>query len=214
MGACRRAVGGRYVRAMTVLYPVAKTAQAALDAPLGRAAREREAARRAEGEVRFVTEAVGPAFSSREAALDAWPGRLDDDRKGKGPLVLPEDRFCTLREVLSPVKGRRPRVVPAKPVFANGRRWPEPTAAALETQWRLSVSYWKVVDPAEEARRDTAPGQARSLRTTHGADDLDARALRAMAQAPLQPVKPQQPLDIGLFEARAPENPSLVLPDE
>jgi len=31
----------------------------------------------------FVTEAVGPAFASREEALDAYAGRLDDERPGK-----------------------------------------------------------------------------------------------------------------------------------
>ena len=55
-----------------VLYPVAKNAEAALNAPLGRAAREREARTRAKTEVRFATEASGPAFESREAAMAAW----------------------------------------------------------------------------------------------------------------------------------------------
>ena len=31
---------------------------------------------------------------------------------------------------------------------------------------------------------------------------------------PLRPVEPQQPLDIGLFETRLPENPAIVVPDE
>jgi hypothetical protein len=38
--------------------------------------------------------------------------------------------------------------------------------------------------------------------------------VRAIARAPLRPVKPQQPLDIGLFETRPPEAPHIVMPDE
>ena len=86
-----------------VLYPVAKNADAALNAPLGRAARERAAKARAKAEVRFVTETTGPAFESREAAMAAWRGRLDEE----GAVVQPEDRFCSLREVLAATKGRR-----------------------------------------------------------------------------------------------------------
>jgi hypothetical protein len=35
-----------------------------------------------------------------------------------------------------------------------------------------------------------------------------------MTRAPLKPTKPQQPLDIGLFETRLPEAPHIVVPDE
>src|SRR5205085_1234581 len=112
--------------AMTVLYPVAATAEAALQAPLGRAARAREAETLAGAEVRFVTEAAGPAFDSREAALDAFAGRFDDERPGRLASVAPENRFCALREVLAPVKGRAPQPKPVEPAFAQGRRWPEP----------------------------------------------------------------------------------------
>jgi hypothetical protein len=43
---------------------------------------------------------------------------------------------------------------------------------------------------------------------------MDAETLRAIARQPLRAVAPQQPLDIGLFETRLPENPSIVVPDE
>ena len=39
-------------------------------------------------------------------------------------------------------------------------------------------------------------------------------AKQAIAHQPLRPVKPQQPLDIGLFEVRLPESPDIVVPDE
>ena len=60
-----------------ILYPVAANAEAALAHPKGRAAREREARELAGAPVRFVTEATGPGFASREAALAAYAGRLN-----------------------------------------------------------------------------------------------------------------------------------------
>ena len=188
-----------------VLYPVAKNAEAALNAPLGRAAREREAKARAEAQVRFVTEAAGPAFESREAAMAAWHGRLDDE----GVFVQPQDRFCTLREVLAVSRGRRPVPVPVEPLMKDGRRWPPPKTKP-KTVWRLSVSYWKLVDAAEEA----ALAQARAARKTKESSELDPEQLRALTRQPLQPTGPQRALDIGLFEAQRPEAPGEIMPDE
>jgi hypothetical protein len=44
--------------------------------------------------------------------------------------------------------------------------------------------------------------------------EVAPETLRAIARQPLKPVKPQQPLDIGLFETRPPEAPHIVMPDE
>ena len=52
-----------------ILYPVAANAELALSRPLGRAARESEARRRAGEAVVFATDPVGPAFATRAAAL-------------------------------------------------------------------------------------------------------------------------------------------------
>lgn len=190
-----------------MLYPVARNAEAALNAPLGRAAREREARARAKADVVFVTEQTGPGFATREAALAAWAGRLDDGRTS----VAVEDRYCALREVLATEGKRRPPPpVAVKPAMKDGRRWPEPPPKPA-TVWRLSVSYWKLV----EAEADRPPPQARTARRDpEAAETLDARTLRRVAQAPLLPVRPQQPLDIGLFEFRPPEAPDRVMPDE
>jgi hypothetical protein len=202
------------VAVMSVLYPIAANPDQALNAPLGRAAREREAqaallAAGGGGELRFTVETVGPAFASREAAVNAFEGRLDNAGRGG---VAPEDRYLTVREVLEPVKGRTPRVEPVKPVFAEGRRWPKPGATALpKTAWRVSVSYWKVVDASADTP-DLPP--ARKARRDQSARDLGREALEALTRQPLAPIAPQQPLDLGLFEVRAPENPGLVLPDE
>ena len=194
-----------------ILYPVASSAAAALASPLGRAAREREAEAAAGGPVLFVSEDVGPAYASREAALDANAGRLDDDRPGHANQVAAEDRFCTLRERAQSAPP------PVEPAFAKGRRWPKP-AKPPKVSFRLSVSYWQVVtavaDAPAESPPEPTPGQARQLRRAADAARLDALQLRALASQPLRPVRPQQPLDIGLFEHPAPEAPHILIPDE
>ncbi len=189
-----------------VLYPVAANAEQALNAPVGRAAREREAQRMAGEAVVFVTEQTGPAFPTMEAALDAWRGRLEDFRPGQSVMLAPEDRFCALREVMAEGAGRPPR--PQKPAMRAGRRWPTPRETP-QVVWRLSVSYWRI------GKADPIPlDQARKARRDARAADLPPDRLRMLTSHPLRPVKPQQPLDIGLFEARRPEDPSVIIPDE
>jgi hypothetical protein len=187
---------------MSVLYPVAASAEEALNRPRARAARQREAALAAGDVVTFVSEPAGPAFATREAALDAYGGRLTDDRPGK-PAVAPEDRWCALSE-LSVV-----RPEPLKPVFKDGRRWPAPPQTSA-TVWRLQVSYWRIGAAVLEEPLD----QARALRREREAADLRPAALKALAHQPLRPMRPQQPLDTGLFEVRPPEAPHILMPDE
>ena len=47
-----------------------------------------------------------------------------------------------------------------------------------------------------------------------GAERLDAKTLQALAGQPLRPLRPQQPLDAGLFELAPPEAPDKLIPDE
>jgi hypothetical protein len=190
-----------------ILYPVAENGDAALAAPVGRAAREREAEHAAGQAVVFVSEMIGPAFATLDAALDAYAGRLDDDRPGRGaasPAV--EDRFCRLVETVA--EGGRPRAV--RPAYKDGRRWPAPAVPALRTVWRLEVSYWR---PVSADAQGSTP-QARRARRRREGEELSPEALRTMAGQPLRPVEPQQPLDIGLFEVRLPEAPHIVVSDE
>jgi hypothetical protein len=201
-----------------ILYPVAANAEEALSRPKGRAARERDAMRFVEGEaVRFVTEPAGPGFATREAALDAYAGRLDDERDGHRFQTLPEDRYLALAER---IEGAAPPA-PIEPSFRKGRRWPDPPARRPATVFRLMVSYWRigevagVAEPAEAAPPEVLPeDQARALRRRAGAADLEPAQLRALARQPLRPVRPQQPLDVGLFEMPAPEAPHILIPDE
>ena len=181
-----------------ILYPVAANPEQALSRALGRAAREREAASLAGEPVVFATDAVGPAFASREAALEAYRERVE--------AIPPEDHYCQLVERIVSEPGKPQRLAPVAPVYEDGRRWPAPPAEASRTAWRLMISYWRPASAAPEAP------QARVVRKTGG--EVTPETLRAIARQPLKPVKPQQPLDIGLFETRLPESPHIVVPDE
>lgn len=180
-----------------VLYPVAYNAEAALSRPVGRAARAGEAQAVAHTTVRFAQEMVGPAFDTRDQALAAFKGRIEEDGAG---AIAPEDRYCLLREVVDappppPGKG----ALPLKPVYRDGRRWPTPRARP-STVWRLSISYWRI---APEAVAETPLTAA----------ELPA-ALRERLERPLRGAKPQKALDIGLFEFVPPDAPHIIIADE
>ena len=70
------------------------------------------------------------------------------------------------------------------------------------------MAYWKLVGETP------ALDQARIARKTATAADLPREALKAMAGAPLRPVRPQRALDIGLFETPLPESPGCLIADE
>jgi len=188
-----------------VLYPVAATAEEAFATPMGRAAREREAIALAGEKVAFVTEQVGPVYASRDAALDALAGRVEDDRPGRTVLLAPEDRVLVLVQQSAADR----RMKPVKPVFKEGRRWPEPSPPP-PTVWRAMISNWRI---GGAAARSGPQDQARQARRS-GRREIDPQTLRAFTRQPLRAVKPQQPLDIGLFETRLPEAPHIVVPDE
>jgi hypothetical protein len=178
-----------------ILYPIGRSADEALQAALGYAARESDAQQAIGGPVVFVSEAIGPAFVTEAAAADAY--------RAKG---LAAGGWWTLRPV---VEGRA--APPKKPVYKDGRRWPEPATPPSPTLWRLSISYWR---PATEAEGRVPHDAARRVRRDPNAQALDPRALQALAHQPLRPVAPQRPLDMGLFEVRLPEAPDRVVPDE
>ncbi|HEX4181583.1 MAG TPA: hypothetical protein VHY32_12400 [Caulobacteraceae bacterium] len=195
-----------------VRYPIAANAEAALSAPVGRAARRTDACLIAGADIGFATEAVGPGFATREEALKAYAGRLDDERAESPASIAPEDRYCELRELSA---GRPPRPggsQPMRPVYRNGRRWPA-SLTPPRTIWRLSISYWRILPAAAESAFGP-PSSAEPAGRKPAKTAMDAEALKARLSDPLRPVAPQQPLDIGLFEVRPPEAPHILMPDE
>jgi hypothetical protein len=173
-----------------ILYPIAANAEAALKHPSGRAAREREAERLAGEPVAFVREFTGPSFRSEDEARAYYAGKLDDERPATRTTIAPEDRYCDLKPI-----AQRSRMPFAHP----------------HTVWRLSVGYWRVGEAQAEAGDTT---QARKARRQKSGEVPDAETLEAMANQPLQAIKPQKALDIGLFEVRLPENPGIIVADE
>ena len=174
-----------------ILYPVAANAEQAMAGPLGRAAREREAIALAGEAVVFTTDPSGPAFATRDAAVAAYGNLLDEPWRRLAEQILPGQALAH-----------------AEPSFEGGRRWPAAPAKGPRTAWRLMVSYWRIASPG----RPIEPPQARKAR--RAGLPFAPETLKEMARAPLQPVEPQQPLDIGLFETRLPEAPHVVVPDE
>src|ERR1019366_6345420 len=141
-----------------------------------------------------------------EAALSAYAGRLDDERPEHRVSIEPEDRYCALIEMAAGPVAPKPVM---QPTYRNGRRWPKPNAPR-PTVWRLSIRYWRVAvaQPLLQAELPSAP------RTGRKTAPLDAKALRGRLGEPLRSLKPQQPLDIGLFEVRPPEAPHILMPDD
>ena len=173
-----------------IVYPVAPNAEQALSRPLGQAAREREAKAVAGQAVAFCADPTGPAFATREEAEAAFRAALAEGCARLTEQVVPGQRMASV-----------------EPACEDGRRWPAPPPPP-RTIWRLVVSYWRVASP----ERPLEPPQARQAR--RAGLSFAPETLRDMARAPLRPVGPQQPLDIGLFETRLPESPDTIVPDE
>ena len=188
-----------------VRYPIATSAEAALSSPLGHAERESEAVRLAGKAVAFISQDMGPEFDNREAALEAWREQLAD--------LSAEDLWRKVRETVALISSRMPGPKQLTPTFEAGKRWPAPPPKP-KTIWRLNVTFWQpIVDQVEVPAEQTGP-QARKLRRDPDAEQLDGATLRALAQQPLRPQRLQKGLDIGLFEVRAPEDPTRLIADE
>ncbi len=188
---------------MTLHYPVAANPDAALQAPMGFAMREREATQIAAGEVvSFVTEWAGPAWPSEEAARVAYADRL---------AGAPSGWWSILPVAATGSTGRVRKHAPLKPAFRDGRRWPTPSPEDRpQSAWRLSIRYWRVGE-----QHLSAPARAaRKLRKDPTAAEMEARTIRMLAEQPLRAEGPQRALDIGLFEFRPPDAPHIIMPDE
>ena len=187
-----------------IAYPIAAHAVDILKgfATLKQAERVREAQDIAGARVGCVSETLEAAFATREAAeayyAQGFPGLL-------------EQPFAQLQCRLKP--GLKPK---AQAEAKSGKRWPELTSPP-QSQWQLSVSYWKILKgpvEATEIPHVNPKVQARAMRKRSLGQDLTPAEIRALAHTPLNPYLPQKSLDIGLFEVHPPENPNIIIADE
>ena len=199
-----------------IAYPIAADAHEALARLKAgealRAVREKEAELAAKARVAFVTQVVGPVYETRDEALDAFAGLIEDDRKGRTFMPADSDRFCLLTCRIRDQK--RAKSQPTQPVFAEGQRWPQ-KREPVPSVWQLSLSYWKIMTVAQAKAAGLPPiGQARHLRKKATGRDLTPEEIAALSQGPLLAARPQKALDFGLFDFPLPENPSIIIADE
>jgi hypothetical protein len=146
-----------------------------------------------------VTETLEPAFGTEAEAMAHYAPLLDG---GFASLVCGFDRLT------------KPKAL--KPSMLDGMRWPK-APKSPKPQWKLKVSYWKIIS---KSKTDQAPKgsslqiQARAARKAALDIELTPEEVKALAQAPLMAYRPQKALDIGLFEARLPENSAIIIADE
>jgi hypothetical protein len=218
-------------------FPIAQTLEAALDdhAPRVRTAHEAEA--RIGQAVFLATEEAPGAFASPAEAEAAYPelygsGRFElywreeawrvavrfwrpaapapVARALAGALKAPLGYARTPEEARELLGQPAERVSELFPTLYATRsrlmnRWGGRVSAGLavvsEREGKLAVSltYWRPAPP---------PGLAAQLTPAERSE------LAERIAAPLRGAEPQSPLDVGLFEQVAPENPDIVLAEE
>ena len=124
----------------------------------------------------------------------------------------PEDRYLNTVEMAAGSSGR-PKHRAAKPSLSQ-RAAAGPSRPRRPRPPGGSVNPLLACSAARRPRCSKPNGRPRPRRRPRPRQALDAKALRERLQQPLRPVKPQQPLDIGLFEVRPPEAPHILMPDE
>ena len=122
----------------------------------------------------------------------------------------PRTRYCTIREVLAPVKGRRARITAAKTCVQGRPPLAGPAQAGGGAQDPVASVSVLLAGAAPGASK-LLP--ARKARRAQSARDLGRDAIEALTRQPLTAIAPQQPLDIGLFETpRAGKTPTWCCP--
>ncbi len=151
------------------------------------------------GRARSLAEARALHAGAKELAAGFGPGTFSDVAEAiarHGEAVAAG--YAEIVPVFEGVAG------PGKPLARGGnKRWPIPRPPRA-LRWRIVVRYWPI--PAVEtpvARRRAAASPKLRPESPEGR---------------LRPVKPQAPLDFGLFagdyEVPARDDPDLLIPDE
>ena len=190
-----------------IAYPIAAHASDILKglSPIDLAAREREATEIAGARVIFVSETLDPGFATREEAQTHFtrvcPGLI-------------EQAYAQIKcRMIKPSKTAKR----LEPSFETGRRWPQ-AKRPPDSQWQLTLSYWKPFPASAGAASDpdhiNPALQARAMRKQELGLTLTPTELRALAHTPMIAYRPQKALDVGLFEYRPPDDPTILIPDE
>ncbi|MGE3141950.1 MAG: hypothetical protein AB7L65_01405 [Hyphomonadaceae bacterium] len=219
------------------LFPIGPSAREAQlpDAPKARTAEE--AAARVAGPVFLASEEMPESFETPAAAEAAYPelygnGRFELFWRDNAWRVAmrfwrPAPPAPVARSVEAAVKkplGRARTPEDARAILGGPAELASETLPQLyTTRHRLMARWGKLVDSglAEIAPREDrlavavlywrpmkAPGRAAPLAPA------ERHELAERMAAPLIGAEPQAPMDIGLFEQVAPENPDIVLAEE
>lgn len=218
-------------------FPIAASLAEALKADAPRARTAEEAAERVGGAVFLAAEEAPGRFATPAAAEDAYPdlygggqfelywredswrvalrfwrpaapapvGRSLDSvvKKPLGRARNPEEARAILGQPAELVSEAHPTLYASRRALMKrwGDRVDTGIAQIIEREGKLAVliSYWKPAPPPN-AMAPLAPAERSELAERIG--------------APMRSDLPQQPMDIGLFEQPAPENPDIVLAEE
>ena len=202
---------------MPVKYPVARSGAEVLNTGLSAltasAYRRSDALKLCESDVHFTSELVGPEFSSQADGLDYYKGLVEDDRPGQRFSPDVEKRFLELKCLFKRGCGR-PKKLKRTAGVETSDAPPFYTPPALATYWRLSVTYWRIMEKKRVASTATLTAYSDKKSRRKRGKSLSAEELAAIANTPLRSLRPQLGMTIGLFEVPLPENPALLIPDE
>ncbi len=218
-------------------FPIAQSLTEALRPETPRARTEEEAAERAGTAVFLTAEETSPGFATPADAEAAFPdlyggGQYElywrEDlwrvslrfwrpaapapvgRTAEGALKKPLGYARTPEEARALLQQTPERILETLPVlYAKrkhlmkrwGKRIEQGIAEIVEREGKLAVAiaYWRPSPP---------PGEQAPLTLA------ERNELAARIAAPMRSDLPQAPMDVGLFERPAPENPDIVLAEE
>ncbi|MBI1188982.1 MAG: hypothetical protein GC206_16880 [Alphaproteobacteria bacterium] len=219
------------------LFPIGASAREARAADAPKARTAEEAAARVGGPVFLASEELPESFATPEAAEAAIPDLYGDgrfeliwrDNAWRAALRYwrPAPPAPVARSVEAAVKrplgaARTPeeaRAILEAPAELATETLPQSyaTRARLMARWGALVNVGLAEMTEREGRLAVAIHYWRPIVSPARAPQLAPAERHELAEriaAPLKGAAPQSPLDIGLFERVAPENPDIVLAEE
>ena len=200
---------------MPVKFPICRSGFEILNMAsiaMPRASREGEARRLSGKSVAFVSEFVGPEFSTADAALDRFKGLVEDDRSESRFSPAIEDRFmavvCRFRR--NPGRPRKRKAGQDLVSEESKATLPSP----YKVYYQLAVSYWKIADGRRPASQATLSAFSDKRSRRRAKVRFSAEDLAAIVNTPLRATGAQLAMDFGLFERQDPDKPGWYIADE